>query len=37
MRHFDSQKEIAAKISLFLVKNGADLSIKNKNGFTCLH
>lgn len=37
MRYFDSHREIASKIAHFLIKNGADICIKNKNGFTCLH
>jgi ankyrin repeat protein len=36
-RHFNSDKDTAKKLALFLLQGGADNSLKNKNGFTCLH
>ena len=37
MRYFNNDKELASKLAYFLMKHGADISIKNKNGFSCLH
>lgn len=36
MRYFNEDVDLASKLAFFLLQNGADITIKNKNGYTCL-